>query len=149
MDAPETTHTTVIERLTDAWNDHDRESMAELYAEELAVPNAEPDTRSRAEQLDAEMAFFESFPDATATIEDLFAAPDGDRVFVRWHVTATHDGNFAGIAPTGNSLSYEEWALYEVADGRITGVRATRDSLEMLEQLDALDWPSEAGEGSW
>ncbi|WP_276258766.1 ester cyclase [Haloglomus litoreum] len=149
MDASTTADTTVIERLTEAWNAHDREAMAELYADELAVPNAEPGTRSREAQLDAEMAFFESFPDATATIEDLFAEPDGDRVFVRWHVTATHDGNYAGIEPTGNSLSYEEWALYDIEDGQITGVRATRDSLELLEQLDALSWSPEAGEGSW
>jgi steroid delta-isomerase-like uncharacterized protein len=140
----ETAGEELIRQLTEVWNAQDCEAMADLYAAELTVHSPEPATRSREAQLDAEWEFFESFPDATATIEDLF--PDGDTVFVRWTVTGTHEGEFAGIEPTGNAVEYEEWALYEVADGAITGVRAVRDSLEILEQLDALSWPPE---GSW
>src|SRR5688572_32068007 len=47
-------------------------------------------------------AFIGGFPDIQHTIHDLLV--DGDRVAARVEVTGTHQGEFRGIPPTGNSM---------------------------------------------
>jgi predicted ester cyclase len=129
----------LIRELTEAWNARDRERMGGTYAEEILVHGAD-EVRTRAEMLDAEWGFFESFPDVEATTEHLVA--EDDLVVVRWSVTGTHEGELQGLEPTGREVEYEEWAMYRVEDGEITEMWAQADALGVFEQLGAVDPPS-------
>lgn len=130
----------VIRRLTEAWNDRDREAWAETYAEEVVVHGDEDERRGREELIDAEWGIFESFPDATATTEHLVA--EDELVVVRWTVEGTHEGELRGIEPTGQQVEYEEWAMYRVEDGAISEMWSIGDALSVFEQLGAVDPPS-------
>lgn len=114
---------------------------ARLLRRRVHRPRRRPHHAHGDDQVDAEFAFFDAFRGATAPIADTISEPD--RIVVRWAVTGTHDGEFAGIAPTGNEITYEEWAVYDVVDGELAGVRAIRNELDMLVDLGIVDWPPE------
>lgn len=129
----------LIRELTEAWNERDDHRMAATYAPEVVV-HGDGEVRSPEEMVESEQGIFESFPDLTATIDHLVA--EDDLVVVRWSVTGTHEGELRGVAPTGEEVEYEEWALYRVEDGAITEMWAIADALGVFEQLGAVDPPS-------
>ncbi|PZH03325.1 ester cyclase [Streptomyces sp. NTH33] len=76
--------------------------------------------------------------DAAFTIEDL--VPQGDRVCTRWTWTATHRGEFLGIAPTGRRVTMTGMTLFHFGDhGKITELWWQHDQLGLLQQLGALE----------
>ena len=71
--------------------------------------------------------FHQALPDATYTVEDQVA--EGDKVVSRWTARGTHQGEFFGVAPTGNRVEFtgiqidrfdesgkliEEWPEYDL-----------------------------------
>jgi predicted ester cyclase len=60
---------------------------------------------------------FKSFPDFHRTIEDIIA--EGDKVWIRVTVTATHKGSFRGLAPTGKKITVRTANTYRLANGKI------------------------------
>lgn len=135
-----TTPKDVIRRLTETWNDRDREGWIETFAEEVIVHGDETERQSPEEMAAGEWGFFETFPDATATTEHLVA--EEELVVVRWTVEGTHEGEIRGIEPTGQEVEYEEWALYRVEDGAVTEMWSIADALGVFEQIGAVDPPS-------
>ena len=73
------------------------------------------------------------FPDLHVTVEDIIA--EEDRVCVRLRETATHTGEYRGLPPTGNKLSYTVAAIWRISDGKIVEGWIVYDQLEFLEQL--------------
>lgn len=62
-------------------------------------------------------ALFQMFPDWSATFEE--AIVDGARVAHPCHVTATHRGEFMGLAGTGRQVDFRGVLLYRIEDGLI------------------------------
>jgi steroid delta-isomerase-like uncharacterized protein len=77
-----------------------------------------------------------AFPDLLWTVEDMVA--DGDTVAVRYTMTGTHRGDFAGVPPTGKAVAAQSMAFYRLADGKIVEERAQLDMLSVLQQLGAV-----------
>ena len=125
-----------VERALAAWNDGDRETARELFA---------PGFDSGYGHADRE-AFFESMQlwrdalDARYEIEDLLA--EEDKVAVRFTVTGTHVGPFAGVEPTGESLEFGGMAIFRLEEGRIVEQRAVEELGRLYAQVGAVDWPS-------
>ncbi|MGM0670229.1 MAG: ester cyclase, partial [Gemmatimonadota bacterium] len=59
----------------------------------------------------------------------------GDRVAVRRTVTATHEGEFAGIPATGREVSRTGMTIYRIADSRIAEAWWSYDALGLMMQL--------------
>jgi steroid delta-isomerase-like uncharacterized protein len=78
----------------------------------------------------------DAFPDLVWTVDDMVA--DGDTVAVRYTMTGTHRGNFAGVAPTNKPIVAQSTAFYRLADGKIVEERAQLDMLGVLQQMDAV-----------
>ena len=57
------------------------------------------------------------FSDFHVTIEDIIA--EGDKVWVRTKETATHTGEFRGLAPTNKKITYTAVAIWRIVDGKI------------------------------
>ena len=55
--------------------------------------------------------------DMTFTIEDLTESAEG--VTARSRVTATHTGEFLGIAPTGRHIEWDHVAIVKIKSGRV------------------------------
>jgi predicted ester cyclase len=68
--------------------------------------------------------------DTHLTIEELIA--DGDRVALRWQLTAIHQGEYLGVAPTGEPVTFHGLALLRVEDGQIVSDVAYGDHLQVL-----------------
>lgn len=88
---------------------------------------------------------FKAFPDLHVTVEDVVA--EGDKVCVRLVETATHAGEYRGLNPTGNKLSYAVVAIWRVVEGKIVEGWIAYDQMDFLKQLDVIFWkgfPDEA-----
>jgi steroid delta-isomerase-like uncharacterized protein len=76
------------------------------------------------------------FPDIQITIEDLVA--EGDKVAKRWTFLGTHTGGeYMGVPPTGNQLSYTGITIYRIADDKAAELWWSYDALGFMQQLTA------------
>jgi predicted ester cyclase len=91
-------------------------------------PNSEAGAVRGAETMKQEIEWFRNaVPDLTYVVEDQVA--EGDEVVTRWKASGTHQGEFFGIAPTGNRIEMtgiqidrfdesgkmvEEWPEYDL-----------------------------------
>ncbi|MDQ6806691.1 MAG: ester cyclase [Actinomycetota bacterium] len=85
-----------------------------------------------------------AFPDLHITVEDLIA--EGDKVVSRNTVTGTHRGEYMGIPPTGQSVTYNEIFIVQFVNGRIAETWGVVDVLSQMRQLGAV--PGDRGNGS-
>lgn len=85
-----------------------------------------------------------AFPDLEATVEDVVA--EGDLVAMRVTVRGTHEGEFMGIEPTGNSFEGQNMVFTRVEDGKITERWLQPDMLGMLQQLGVESIPAAPAE---
>jgi hypothetical protein len=76
---------------------------------------------------------FKGFPDYHRTIEDIIA--EGDKVWVHSTTTATHKGEFRGLAPTGNKITIAGVNIYRIVDGKIVEGWSVTDILDLLKKL--------------
>jgi len=77
-----------------------------------------------------------AFPDLHVQIEDQLA--EGDRVATRWTGTGTHDGELAGIAPTGKRVTVPGMEIVRIANGRLVEGWEGYDSGTLMRQLGVM-----------
>lgn len=81
-------------------------------------------------------AYRSAFSDLHVQIEDQIA--EGDKVVTRWTGTGTHDGELAGIAPTGNRLTLPGMEIVRISGGKLVEGWEGYDSMNMMRQLGAI-----------
>jgi predicted ester cyclase len=101
-------------------------------AEELFTP--EQTEAARQEAAD----FRQGFPDVVSTIEDLIA--EGDKVVARWKSSATHQGEYMGIPPTGKEVEFTGISVYRIEGGKIAESWNSEDQLGLMRQIGAVPW---------
>jgi len=77
-----------------------------------------------------------AFPNWYATTDEMMA--EGARVAERWTGRGTHQGEFAGMAPTGRQVTIPGAVFYRLASGKITQFRGLFDGLALMQQLGAI-----------
>ena len=85
--------------------------------------------------------FLTAFPDLHRAIEDMVA--EGDKVVIRLTVTGTHQGEFAGIAPTGKQVTWAVITINRVVGGKCVETWEVIDMLGLLQQLGAIPAPGQ------
>jgi predicted ester cyclase len=65
-----------------------------------------------------------------------------DHVVCHWKGTGTHQGEFAGLAPTGNSIALEGISIFTCRNGKIIEQVISYDFLGMLKQMGASTIPT-------
>jgi len=86
-----------------------------------------------------------AFPDLRIEIEQILAS--GDSVVTRMHVTGTHQGSYAGIAPTGKSISLQACSVVEIRKGKAVRGRLYADNATLFQQLGVLSLPKAMSAG--
>ena len=86
--------------------------------------------------------YLAGFSDARCTVDDQVA--EGNKVATRWTGTGTHDGEMAGIAPTGKEVTITGLTISKVENGMLVEDRTVWDTLGMLVQLGAVPMPTTA-----
>ena len=79
-----------------------------------------------------------AFPDLIYTVEDVVA--EGDRVAVRWTWRGTHQHAFRSFAPTGKQVTNIGFAIFQVADGKLTRAWLETDRLGFLQAIGAVPY---------
>lgn len=120
-----------------AWNQGNLDVIDELTASDFvghATPAGEIAGPDGVKQYIATMR--EAFPDVEFTIEDQIA--EGDRVVTRWTASGTHQGEFAGIPPTGKQAEVSGIAITRVAGGKFVEGWTNWGVYGLLQQLGAI-----------
>lgn len=81
--------------------------------------------------------FATAFPDLKITLLEVIGAPG--RAAVRGLITATHKGEWFGIAPTGKSFQMPIHEFHHIANGKVTHTWHLEDWFGWLFQVGA--WP--------
>jgi predicted ester cyclase len=86
--------------------------------------------------------FRQAFPDFRSTIE--YQVAEGDMVVTRWRASGTHQGEFRGIAPTGNPVAMSGIGVFRFSnEGKVVESWDNLDELGMMQQMGAI--PQSAG----
>jgi predicted ester cyclase len=80
-----------------------------------------------------------AFPDVEATIEDMIA--EGDTVCFRVTVRGTHRGEFMGVPPSGNQVTFSVQNIYRFRDGKVVERWSNADLLGLMVQIGAIPAP--------
>lgn len=72
-------------------------------------------------------------PNLHVTIEDMIA--EGDMVGVRGTMRCTHQGEWLGVTPTGNELTWKGIAMFRFSNGRLMQRWFNSDGLTIMQQL--------------
>jgi steroid delta-isomerase-like uncharacterized protein len=125
------------------FNEQNYDVVGVLLADDLVDHNpALPMEVTSPEEFKEAVAMIHSaFPDFEAPIEDIIA--EGDRVVTRTREMGTHEGEFAGVAPTGKSVEIQGINIYRIEDGRIAEMWIQVDTMGLMGQLGVVDQPGE------
>jgi steroid delta-isomerase-like uncharacterized protein len=127
----------IMERWTTEFLPHGDATLAEEFISPDIVMNfAGQQQQGRDIYLGIVAANSAAFPDLRWTVEDMVA--EGDTVAVRYTMTGTHQGTFAGVAATGTAVRAESMTFYRLADGKIVEEHAQLDMLSLLQQMGAV-----------
>jgi steroid delta-isomerase-like uncharacterized protein len=128
----------VVRKMFEAINKRDLASLDELMAPDFVLRMHGKQTQGWAVGRQVVQSEIKAFPDFHVAIEDIIA--EGDKVCVRLEETGTHKGEYRGLAPTGNKLSYTVVAIWRIVEGKIAEGWIIYDQLDFLEQLNAIEW---------
>ena len=135
--ADETSNKATVIRLLDAMNTGDAELVSQTIDEvfEPDVKQHSPFEATGTQTLKENVVarLYRAFPDLHITIEDLIE--EGDKVVEKDTVTGTHQGEYNGLPPTGNSVSYSEIFIMRFVIGRIAEIWGVVDLLSQMKQL--------------
>lgn len=76
-----------------------------------------------------------AFPDLRMNVDDLIA--EGDKAVARATMIGTHQGEFAGVAATGKTVSVATIDIVRIAEGKLAEHWGVTDTASMMEQLGA------------
>jgi steroid delta-isomerase-like uncharacterized protein len=127
----------IMERWTTEFLPHGDAALAEeLISPDIVMNFAGQQQHGRDTYLGIVAANSAAFPDLRWTVEDMVA--EGDTVAVRYTMTGTHQGTFAGVAATGTAVRGESMTFYRLADGKLVEEHAQLDMLSLLQQMGAV-----------
>ena len=120
----------------EVWDSHNPDALAKYVASDARVHSMTPGNvagtgldylKTRAASL------LKAFPDVKFVIEDF--VQQGDRLAARVTLEGTHRADFAGIPATGKRMKVFDFAMYRIADGKITDIWSLIDMQAMRDQL--------------
>jgi steroid delta-isomerase-like uncharacterized protein len=130
----------LVSRYLQAFNDRDRDTLAEVLAEDVVEHGVSDELHGVEEIMGFLDAHFEIFPDYTGTTEATVA--EDDTVVVRYTVSGTHTGEYQGIEPTGHTVEWSGVGIYRIEDEEIAEIWLEEDRLGLLEGLEVVERPA-------
>lgn len=132
---------TLVRRLLEVTESRNPELYADVLTEDFTF---QPTGLSATEYAEAEISFYEAFPDLTYGVEKIIS--QDDHVVFYWTFAGTHEGQggpgpLAGIEPTGNEVEVTGINIGRVEDGRFAEMWAEWGTLELFDQLGVISLP--------
>lgn len=128
--------TAIVERLhREIFQQGKTNLLDQVVAEDYVVHTPTGD-QTRDEHFGEELPkFLRAFPDLQLHIEDRVA--EDDKVVTRFYFTGTHEGEFAGIAPTGAEITLPGIVIERVENGKVAETWVQRNDMWLMQQLGA------------
>jgi len=101
--------------------------------------STQPMNREEREQFSR--MFYQAFPDAQHTVDDLI--PECDKVAARLTARGTHKGDFQGIPPTRKPISFTGMRVFRFVGGKIAEEWANLDILGLMQQMGVVLTPTQ------
>jgi len=121
-----------------AWNSHDADQVAALYAADcvgLDVAQAEP--QRGPEGIRRSLGrYLQAFPDLHFSTDQVVI--DRDRLVVSWIARGTHRGTLMNIPPTGRTIEVQGMTLVTVQGDQIARSQSVWDLAGMLRAIGLL-----------
>ncbi|WP_096391421.1 ester cyclase [Halopenitus persicus] len=119
------------------------DAIDQLVADDVVGDNAARPEPVRGSDGVRELAdlLYAACPDCGVRLKQIVA--DGDRIAQRVSVTATHEGEFMGIDPTGNPVALTGMDLTRFVDGKWVEGYDLRDMLGLFTQRGVIEPPRE------
>ena len=131
-------------RAHELWASGSSENPEELFAEGY-VNHQEPDVqggvsaKSRGAYLELVGGYHDAFTGSRVSI--LMQIAEGDLVATRWEFTATHTGDFLGLAPTNKAVTWTGVQIDRIEGGKIVESWVDWDKYRFLEGLGLVQQP--------
>jgi predicted ester cyclase len=124
-----------IRRLYDETNKGNYDFLDELLAPDFTSYGGAgfKDLHGPAEFKELTMTFLTSFPDLWFQVDELIA--EGDDVLVSGTLSGTHKGDFYGMAPTGNKVSWTGCAIFRFRGPQVIARWQEFDALGLMAQI--------------
>ena len=124
------------EHLAEHINSGDIDMAVESFAEDAVDHDPAP---AQGPGRDGFRTFFQTlasaFPDAR--IEPAHMVADEEHVAIAYTLTGTHQGEFMGVAPTGNRIEVRGVQIGRFEDGKIVERWGSSNELGIMQQLGA------------
>ncbi len=128
----------IVRKMIEGINKQDLASLDELMAPDFVLHMHAQQMQGLEGNKQVIEDEIKAFPDLHVAIEDIIA--ESDKVCVRLQETATHTGEYRGLAPTGNKLSYTVVAIWRIVEGKIVEGWIVYDQLDFLKQLGVIKY---------
>ena len=131
----------VVQRVYEQiFNQGNLDQIEELISPDIVDHEAPPPGMEGLEDIEVLRQFVkmshDAFPDLQFTVEDMIA--EGDKVAARYTMRGTHQGEFMGMAPTGNRIEVTGTDIMRCEDGKIAEHWGNFDDLGMMQQLGVI-----------
>ncbi|UCH37036.1 MAG: ester cyclase [Candidatus Bathyarchaeota archaeon] len=128
----------IIRKMVEAINTRKLSLLDELMASDFIMHMHNQVTQGVKENKQIVEGEIKAFHDFNVTIEDIIA--EGDKVWARFTETGTHTGEYRGLTPTGNALSYLVVTIWRIVKGIIVEGWVVYDQTEFLRQLGVIEY---------
>ncbi|MEB3180629.1 MAG: ester cyclase [Nostocaceae cyanobacterium] len=111
------TNKEVVRQFFEIYNSQDYKAAYECMALNY-IDYGLPQVRSIEDAIEILKGTHKAFPDIKVVIDDLIE--ENDKVVFRGRFSATHLGEFVGIAPTGAKVEFEALEIFKIENQKIT-----------------------------
>lgn len=127
----------------EVWDEGDVDAIEDLVAEEFVMhdPGLPWPVRGTDGVRRVVGKILTAFPDPHVELEAVVA--EGEMIAVRNRFTATHEGTYLDVEPTGREIDVPVTAFQRIEDGKLVEEWQLVDRLGMLQQLGVVEPPAQ------
>lgn len=125
----------VADIVEELWNQRDLSAVERHFDPEVKVTYENSTSTGRESLTKGASAYFEGWSKSHTRITHLVA--EGDSVTIRWVTTGTHTGVYAGVKPTGRTVTYSGSDFYRFEDGRVVETWTFWDRAKVMKTLSS------------
>ncbi|MDB9465052.1 ester cyclase [Dolichospermum circinale CS-1225] len=128
------TNKEVVRLFFEIYNSQDYEATYKYIAPNY-IDHGLPQVRRVDDAIEILKTTHKAFPDIKVVIDDLIE--ENDKVVFRGHFTATHLGEFVGMASTGMKVEFEALEIFKIENQKITESWGYWPLSEIVSQIQA------------
>lgn len=130
------TNKEVVRLFFEIYNSQDYKATYKYIAPNY-IDHGLPQVRSVEDAIEILKTTHKAFPDIKVVIDDLIE--ENDKVVFRGHFTATHLGEFVGMAATGVKVEFEALEIFKIENQKITESWGYWPLSEIVSQIEAAE----------